>query len=91
MIKIEKGDFEVNGTHVEVLGELSVIIKSLHEDVFMGKCGMTAEESKDDIMFAVNQGFKTDDEMRVQVVEALGMLSDMLADLKDKLDGKDDK
>ena len=92
MIKCDKGKVKIEGTGYLILSELSTLVHELHYGVFVEKCGATPEESKEDILEAVERGFKTDEEMRECAKDTL---KDVLTDLSDLLNnilsGKDDE
>lgn len=92
MIKCNKGTVEIEGKSNQVLAELSVLVRVLHRDCFVGDAGADPEEAKADIMMAVEQAFKSDEERKAEMKDALkGVLNDLSDLLKDILSGKDDE
>ena len=64
MISTNKGHLRVEGTNSEIMADLSVIIHGIHEDL-SNEIGQ--EKSKERIMKAVEDGFKTDKEIMSNV------------------------
>lgn len=56
MIKANKNSVEIKGTEPELLTELAIIIKNLHEDV-----------SKEQIIKAVDLAFMTEEELEANL------------------------
>lgn len=92
MIKRDKGTVTINGSTLTVLAEFSVLVRSLHHDVFINDFGMTPEESEAKILDAVKSGFRTKEEAQEHAKECIKEIFDGLGEmLKEILQGKDDK
>ena len=92
MIKCDKGAVEIDGKSTLVLAEVSTLLRVLYRDCFIKEGGYEPEAAKADIMMAVEQAFKSDEERKQEAKECLKELFNDLGDLlKDILSGKDDK
>lgn len=67
MINTEKGSIHVKGSTTELLTDLSIIIKSLHDNLSKD---LGPEISKEMITEAVNVGFLSEDEVHKKLNEA---------------------
>lgn len=73
MIKAKRTQVEVNGFEPELLAELTLIVKSLHEHI-----------DKENIMQAVELGFEDDEEIKKEAEEKIKkLLKDLLSELDD--------
>ena len=68
MINVKNGEVSIKGSGVELLADLSCIIRALHEN--FTKVG-GKERSRVEIMEAVDYGFLSDEEVSKMVANAL--------------------
>lgn len=95
MIKINKGDVEISGVWPIVRTEFAGLVNSLHYNILTAELGLSPQEAKEEIMKAVEDGLKTEDEIKDQAKEALKNLSELIGGLdevlKKILAGKDEE
>ena len=81
MIHTNKGRMTFEGTPIEILSEVSLIIHCLYEDIFVKQGGIPEDKAKEMILHAVETGFIPPEELRKQNVETVG---DVLDDIIEK-------
>ncbi|MBR5316005.1 MAG: hypothetical protein IKU44_04360 [Firmicutes bacterium] len=88
MIKCDKGVISVKGRPIECFAELSCIVRELYELVsdLVGE-----ERAREDIMNAVEAGFRDIEDIKEENRESEECVADMLDMLADLLRGKDRK
>lgn len=95
MIKINRGDVEIEGVWAIVRTEFAELVHSLHYDILTDKLGMSPEESKEEIMKSVEDGLRTKDEIENDAKEALKSLSEFMGGLSGVIEkilaGKEEK
>ena len=92
MIKIDKGNVEIEGSALEILAEISTMIHEVCYEILIERCDATPEQAKEDIMHAVERAFLIEDEMRDTAAEALENVLEKAAKLLgDLLNRKGDK
>lgn len=67
MIKTEKGRTTINGTGAEILADISCIAEAVRRSVV--KAGMEEKEAEEEIRNAVEDGFKSDEEIEDEIKE----------------------
>ena len=83
MIKTKKGKLKIKGSDVEIAADISVIVHGLVYRLLPES--MTQEEAKDFIMFAVERGFKTKEELEAETKEHIG---EILGEVSNVLKGQ---
>ena len=78
MIKSGKGTVEITGTPADVLADVSLLVHHMHHNCFVKEAEIPADESKKLILEAVEKGFKTEDEIKSEVLNLLKNLQDMI-------------
>ena len=69
MINTDKGIISLHGNNIELMSDLSVIVHALCYDVLMSDSGMTLSEAMLKIMYAVELGTRTEEELDRELYE----------------------
>lgn len=78
MIKSGKGTVEITGTPAKVLADVSLLVHHMHHNCFVKEAEIPADESKMLILKAVEKGFQTEQEIRLETLHLLEKLQDMI-------------
>ena len=93
MIKVNRGNIEINGNYATVLSEYTVLTRNLNE-ALRDKLG--AEESRKNLERCFNDAFKTVDELEAEVMKLLKETNKqttkaLIEDFKKILEGFEDE
>ena len=92
MIKCNEGNVEITGSKATVMTEFSTLVHAMHYELFIGEDKMTAEESRKEILEAVELGFLTFDESKKKLAcDVKSEILKALDELKELLCRKDDE